>query len=272
MYNNDLIAYYQEAAKYPLLTEEEEKELLQKAQSGDKDAREKLITHNLKLVLSIVKDYTGPGVDTLDLIQQGNIGLIYSIDHYDPTRGAKLSTAASYGIKKYIIKYYFEQSRTIRKPQWQQEMTSKIRDAEQALSHTLGRKPTIEEVAEYVDALPITVERVLQDNAVKQVSLHTPLNDDGDTVEDLIAAEEEVNSERMEERYKNAVKTALSYLSEDEANFLRALYGVDGAPMKTQTQLSEERGYSREYGRQMKEAALRKLRHPDILQDIRSKL
>lgn len=270
MYNNDLIAWCQEAAKYPRLSKEEEKDLLEKAHKGDKDAREKLITHNLKLVISIAQDFTGPGIDVMDLIQQGNIGLIYSIDHYDPSRETALSTAATYGIRKFIFKYYFEQSRLVRKPQWQQEMTNKMRDAEKELKATLGRAPEIKEIAEYIGIPEITVEQILKDNSVKYIPLQTPLNDDGDTVEEIIAAPE--NKEAIQERYRKAAEKALEYLPEEEAIILREFYGINGASKKTLEQLAKERGTTRETIRGKREAALRKLRHPDTLAEIRGTL
>lgn len=270
MYNNDLIAYYQQTKKYPRLSKTEEKELLQKTASGDKAAREKLITHNLRLVFPIVREYIGPGTDTMDLVQQGNLGLIYAIDHYDPTRKTALSTAATYGIKNYISKYYFDQSRTVRKPQWQQEMTSKIRDAENTLKEKLERTPTDKEIATYLGVVEETIQRIRKDNAVKHISLTTPLDEHGNTVEDLIAAPE--NKEASQERYKRAIEKALKHLSEEDAELLSVIYGINGYPKKSQEQIAKERGVSREMIRQKKEAALRKLRHPDILSEIRGEL
>jgi RNA polymerase primary sigma factor len=245
-----------------LLTAQEEIDLAGRIKAGDKQARDQMIQANLRLVVKLARDYEGFGVPLLDLISEGNIGLMKAVDRFDPTRGAKFSTYGSFWIKQSIRRALTTQSKMIRLPAQMVEKISKMHRAARELERELGREPSDEELA---DELGMSASRLAEMRlaAVRPSSLDAPLGDDyssnlGEVVEDESA---ENPADRFQEiAAKGMLEDLVTKLQPREANIVRARYGLDGESQKTLDEISERFGVTRERVRQIQDAALRKLR------------
>ena len=257
-------AYLKSIGNHPRLNFEEEKELSEKALAGDMDAQTKLVECNLKLVVPIAKRYMGCGLPLLDLIQEGNLGLIKAAGKYDGSKGFRFSTYATYWIRQAISRALGDQSRTIRIPANMVELLSKVKKASAELTQTLHRDPSDKEIAE---KLGIELDKVqtVMDIAQATTSLDTPVDDDGETtMGDLVA------DYAAENPYQNLVKQAnieivdsvLSTLSTKEADILRMRFGINADKPMTLEEVGQHYGVTRERIRQVENKAIRKLRNP----------
>ncbi len=255
--------YLREIGKVPLLTVEEENELAARIKQGDKDAREHMIKANLRLVVKIAHDYDGLGLPLLDLISEGNIGLMKAVERFDPSKGGKLSTYGSWWIKQSIKRALANQSKTIRLPVHMVDKISKMRRLAMKLHEDLGREPTDEELAEEMDLPPGKVA-AMRTAAIRPASLDAPLGDDGDSsnyseiVEDEKA--ESPYAQLEDKTVKKMLEEMLKTLNEREATILRYRFGLDGEDEKTLEEVGEKFGVTRERVRQIQNIALHKLR------------
>lgn len=262
--------YMEDMKKYPVLSANETQELIKEYKAGNLEAREKLINHNQRLVIRTVSHYSIPDVEYLDLIQQGNIGLLKAIEDYDPERGAKLTTYMVIQIKRYIMKYLYDQSRVIRKPKWQQTTAKHIQAVSTGLEAALNRKPTAEEIAMALDISTDVVERIIKDEYATIISLDTPLKDDDCDLAETI--EDENAKPTNETKMKQAVLTALSCLNDEDRKFIELYYGVNGKEQKSGSELAEMYNTSRQNICLKRDRILNRLRYPDYLKEIRHKL
>ena len=261
---DNIKTYLRSIGNYPRLTFEEEKELSIKALEGNQLAINKLVECNLLLVVSIAKRYNGYGLPLLDLIQEGNIGLIKAAKAYDGTKGFRFSTYATYWIRQAISRALGDQSRTIRIPANMIDLLSKVKKAFAILSHSLDRDPTEQEIADYLN---IKIEKVQTVMDISQVvtSLDTPIDEDGETsMGDLIADSSITNplSNLIREANSQIVKNILNTLSTREAGVLQMRFGIDAEKAMTLEEVGDYYGLSKERIRQIENKAIRKLRHP----------
>lgn len=257
-------SYLRSIGNHPRLSFEEEKELSQKALSGDKDAINTLVESNLLLVVSIAKKYYGCGLPLLDLIQEGNIGLLTAARKYDGEKGFRFSTYATYWIRQSISRALGESARTIRIPANMISLLNKVKNATTDLIQTLGRQPTDVEIAEYLDEELDKVQTVLDISQVT-TSLDLPVDEDGETcMGDLIADTGSGNmlDNLIEEANCAIVQNVLSTLSNREAEILRMRFGIDRPAPMTLEEIGKHYDLSRERIRQIENKALRKLRNP----------
>jgi len=258
-------AYINSIRHIPLLTAEEEQELGAKITQGDLSARNKLIESNLRLVISISKRYTNKTkIPFLDLIQEGNIGLIRAVDKWDYTMGYKFSTYATYWIKQSISRMLVEQSRTIRVPHHIIEALNKLGRANSELYQEFKREPTAAELAAYMK-LDINKVRELQNIVKEPVSIDQTLNDEDDaTIGDLIADDgaESPIEDIFKAEVSQKIKTVLSTLDEREADIVIRRYGLNNQKAQTLEDVGKVYGLSKERIRQIEEKAMRKLRNP----------
>jgi RNA polymerase primary sigma factor len=260
--DSSLKLYLTEIGKVKLLTPEEEIELAKRIKKGDKKAREQMIKANLRLVVKIARDYEGIGLPLLDLISEGNIGLMKAVERFDPTRGAKLSTYGSWWIKQSIKRALANQSKTIRLPVHMVDKISKMHRAARRLQESLGREPTDEELA---DELGIKASRVAEMRmaATRPASLDAPIGDEdshnfSDMVEDESA---ETPYERLQEKAATGMlRELVKNLNPREASILVSRFGLDGGAQKTLDEVGAAFGVTRERVRQIQNTALRKLR------------
>ena len=261
--DNSLKLYLCEIGKVKLLTPEQEIELAERIRNGDKKAREEMIKANLRLVVKIARDYEGIGLPLLDLISEGNIGLMRAVERFDPTKGAKLSTYAAWWIKQSIKRGLANQAKTIRLPVHVLDKLSKINQAARRMHQELGREPTDEEVGDEL-GLPGSSVAQMRIIAIRPASLDAPLGDEesntfGEVVQDENA---ETPYERLAEKAASGtLRQMVDTLSPREGEILRARFGLDGGPQQTLEQVSETFGVTRERVRQIQNNALRKLRH-----------
>ena len=264
--------YLREIGRIPLLTRDQEIELAQKTDAGDLRAKEKLTGSNLRLVVSIAKKYIGRGMSFLDLIQEGNKGLIRAVEKYDWKKGFKFSTYATWWIRQAITRAIADQARTIRIPVHMVETINKLIRISRKLMQTLGREPTPEEIAELMEVTPDKVREILKISQ-KTTSLETPIGDDedsylGDFIEDTKQATPyELTSQRL---LRENIEEVLSALSDRESKVLEMRFGLRGAKPMTLEEVGREFGVTRERIRQIEAKALRKLKHPSkrrMLQD-----
>ena len=263
--------YLKQIGEIPLLDKEEEKRLCALAIRGDAAAKDLLIRHNLRLVVSIAKKYKGLGIPFLDLIQEGNIGLIKSVDKFSAERGCRFSTHATWWIRQAISRALSNQSRTIRIPAHMSELLAKIKKASNELSLTLGQEPTEKEIAEYLK-IDIDKIQVALDTSKSVTSLDTPVGDDEDTnLGELIADDNSTNPlhSLMKEANKQIIKDVFSTLNPKEAEVLRLRFGIEEDEPKTLEEVGEHFSLTRERIRQIETKALRKLRHPARAQAIK---
>ena len=256
--------YLKEIGRVPLLTPEEEIELAQRMAQGDPYAKKRLSEANLRLVVSIAKRYVGRGMQFLDLIQEGNLGLIKAVEKFDYTKGYKFSTYATWWIRQAITRAIADQARTIRIPVHMVETITKVKKVSSTLLHKNGREATAEEIAE---ELKLPLDRVREIIRISQdpVSLETPIGEEEDRhLGDFIPDEEapapaEAASQML---LKEQLDDVLGTLTEREGKVLRLRFGLDDGRQRTLEEVGKEFNVTRERIRQIEAKALRKLRHP----------
>lgn len=256
--------YLKEIGKIDLINFEKEVELAKAIEKGSDEARAHLINANLRLVVSIAKKYIGRGLTFLDLVQEGNQGLMRAVEKFDWKRGFKFSTYATWWIRQAITRAIADQAKTIRIPVHMVETINKVYKATRALTQRLGREPTIEEIAAEVG---ITVEKVEEIYRISQdtTSLATPVGDDedsflGDFIEDL--TQPSPYEETSKELLRESIEEVLESLDEREAKVLSLRFGLMGETPKTLEEVGKIFNVTRERIRQIEAKALRKLRHP----------
>ena len=254
--------YLREIGQVKLLTPQEEIQLAARIKKGDKKARELMIKANLRLVVKIARDYDGIGLPLLDLISEGNIGLMKAVERFDPKKGGKLSTYGSWWIKQSIKRALANQSKTIRLPVHLVDKISKMRRLAMRLQEELGREPTDEELAEELDVTAMRV-RQMRLAAIRPASLDAPIGDDeSNNFSDVV---EDENATSPYENLKDKTVTGMlqdmvRHLNAREATILRYRFGLDGGAEKTLEEVGEKFGVTRERVRQIQNLALRKLR------------
>ena len=256
--------YLREIGRIPLLTYDEELELAKKILEGDEDAKQKLAESNLRLVVSIAKKYVGRGMLFLDLIQEGNMGLIKAVEKFDYTKGFKFSTYATWWIRQAITRAIADQARTIRIPVHMVETINKLIRTSRHLLQQLGREPTPEEIAAEME---IPVEKVTEIQKIAQdpVSLETPIGEEDDSHlgdfiqdDDSPAPQDAAAYTLLREQLEEVMKT----LTPREAKVLKLRFGLEDGKSRTLEEVGKEFNVTRERIRQIEAKALRKLRHP----------
>jgi RNA polymerase primary sigma factor len=254
--------YLREIGTVKLLTPQEEIELAARIKKGDKKAREQMIKANLRLVVKIARDYEGIGLPLLDLISEGNIGLMKAVERFDPSKGGKLSTYGSWWIKQSIKRALANQSKTIRLPVHLVDKISKMRRTSMRLLEELGREPTDEELSEELGISPSRIAQ-MRLAAVRPASLDAPIGD-GDSNNFAEVVQDESAStpyEKLEEKtVTGMIQEMVKTLDPREATILRTRFGLDGGPEKTLEEVGEKFGVTRERVRQIQNIALRRLR------------
>ena len=256
--------YLKEIGRVPLLTPEEEVELAERMAKGDPAARKRLSEANLRLVVSIAKRYVGRGMQFLDLIQEGNLGLIKAVEKFDHTKGFKFSTYATWWIRQAITRAIADQARTIRIPVHMVETINKVKKVSSQLLHKNGHDPSAEEIAEELD-MPIDKVREIMRVAQEPVSLETPIGEEedshlGDFLEDSDApAPADAASHTL---LKEQLEDVLSTLTPREKKVLELRFGLEDGRNRTLEEVGKEFNVTRERIRQIEAKALRKLRHP----------
>ena len=263
--------YLKESGQVRLLSAEEEVELAKRVSEGDQYAKNKLTEANLRLVVSIAKKYSGRGLHILDLIQEGNTGLIRAVDKFDWTKGNKFSTYATWWIRQAITRAIADQARTIRVPVHMVEVINKATRCNRKLVQELGREPTVEEIAA---ELGLPVEKIIEANrtAADTLSLDTPVGDEEDTSIGSFVEDErtpgpaEATSNAL---LAEALKEILDTLTEREADVLRMRFGMYDGRTHTLEEVGQIFGVTRERIRQIENKAIRKLRHPSRAKKIK---
>ena len=255
--------YLNKIGRFDRLTDEEEIELALKVQANDMDARNKLINSNLRLVVFIAKKYLNRGLSFLDLIQEGNKGLITAVGKFDATKGYKFSTYATHWIKQAIQKGVINYGNPVRLPSYVIDMLSKINKAKEKLIQTQGKEPTSEQIANFIGE-SITAEKVdeLMGLRTDVVSLQTPIGDDGITLEQIVADETEDNVVDDMEKEENLMKLneSLDILSPIEKRVISLRYGLLNNTPQTLEEIRKEFNMSREGVRKIESRAMGKLR------------
>ena len=252
--------YLKEIGRVPLLSMEEEKQLAERMAQGDTNAKKRLCEANLRLVVSIAKKFVGRGMQFLDLIQEGNLGLLKAVEKFDYNKGFKFSTYATWWIRQAITRAIADQARTIRIPVHMVETITKVKKASSQLLHETGHDPTTEEIAE---RLEMPVERIQEIIRIAQdpVSLETPIGEEEDShLGDFIQDDDAPAASLM--LLKEQLNEVLSTLSDREARVLRLRFGLEDGRARTLEEVGKEFDVTRERIRQIEAKALRKLRHP----------
>ena len=262
--NDPVRMYLKEIGRINLLTSDEEFEYAKRAEEGDEEAKRMLAESNLRLVVSIAKRYVGRGMLFLDLIQEGNIGLMKAVDKFDPTKGYKFSTYATWWIRQAITRAIADQARTIRVPVHMVETINKLARVQRQLTQELNREPTDEEIAK---KLGISIEKVREVYKISQdpVSLETPIGEEDDShLGDFLRDEKTMGPEEYAtvEMLKEELSGVLATLTEREEKVLRLRFGLDDGQCRTLEEVGQIFGVTRERIRQIEAKALRKLRHP----------
>ncbi len=262
--NDPVRMYLKEIGRVDLLKAEEEIVLATRIEDGDEEAKRRLAEANLRLVVSIAKRYVGRGMLFLDLIQEGNMGLIKAVEKFDYRKGFKFSTYATWWIRQAITRAIADQARTIRIPVHMVETINKLIRVQRQLLQDLGREPTPEEIAEDMDLTPDKVREILK-IAQEPVSLETPIGEEddshlGDFIEDQDATSPAEHA--AYELLKEQLEDVLDTLTDREENVLRLRFGLDDGRTRTLEEVGKVFGVTRERIRQIEAKALRKLRHP----------
>ena len=269
--NDPVRMYLKEIGVVPLLTNEEEKELALAVEAGDVEAKQRLAEANLRLVVSIAKRYVGRGMQFLDLIQEGNMGLMKAVDKFDYSKGFKFSTYATWWIRQAITRAIADQARTIRIPVHMVETINKLVREQRNLLQELGQDPTPEQIAERMDMTPDKVREILK-IAQEPVSLETPIGEEddshlGDFIEDEVIENPVDYTTRVVLREQ--LDEVLDTLTDREENVLRLRFGLDDGKMRTLEDVGKVFNVTRERIRQIEAKALRKLRHPSRSKPLR---
>lgn len=262
--NDPVRMYLKEIGVVPLLSNEEEKKLAIAVENGDLEAKQRLAEANLRLVVSIAKRYVGRGMQFLDLIQEGNMGLMKAVDKFDYSKGFKFSTYATWWIRQAITRAIADQARTIRIPVHMVETINKLVREQRNLLQELGQDPTPEQIAERMDMTPDKVREILK-IAQEPVSLETPIGEEddshlGDFIEDEVIENPVDYTTRVVLREQ--LDEVLDTLTDREENVLRLRFGLDDGKMRTLEDVGKVFNVTRERIRQIEAKALRKLRHP----------
>ena len=262
--NDPVRMYLKEIGVVPLLSNEEEKELAIAVENGDLEAKQRLAEANLRLVVSIAKRYVGRGMQFLDLIQEGNMGLMKAVDKFDYSKGFKFSTYATWWIRQAITRAIADQARTIRIPVHMVETINKLVREQRNLLQELGQDPTPEQIAERMEMTPDKVREILK-IAQEPVSLETPIGEEddshlGDFIEDAVIENPVDYTTRVVLREQ--LDEVLDTLTDREENVLRLRFGLDDGKMRTLEDVGKVFNVTRERIRQIEAKALRKLRHP----------
>ena len=263
--------YLKEIGSIALLTPEEESDLARRKSEGDVEAGRKLVEANLRLVVSIAKRYTGRGMSFLDLVQEGNLGLMKAVEKFDYAKGYRLSTYATWWVKQSITRSLADQSRTIRLPVHMVEAVNKIRRAQRSLSVKLGREPSMEEVAEEVNMSGKRVAELIQASG-DTVSLETPVGDEeGSNLGDFVADDANSSTEDKAESFllREEIDSMLQGLNPREREVIILRFGLETGHPLTLEEVGKRFNVTRERIRQIETAALRKLRNPSKSKKIR---
>ena len=265
--NDSVKIYLKEIGKVPLLKPEQEPELAKRIAAGDEEAKQQLINSNLRLVISIAKRYAGRGMPFLDLIQEGNMGLIKAVEKFDYTKGFKFSTYATWWIRQAITRAIADQARTIRIPVHMVETINKITRAQRQLVQELGRDPTAEEISERLDGL-LSPDRIREIQRINQepVSLETPIGEEDDSrLADFVEDKETMSPSdyATSTLLKEELYEVMKELTDREEKVLRLRYGLDDNHPRTLEEVGKEFGVTRERIRQIEAKAIKKLRHPN---------
>lgn len=262
--NDPVRMYLKEIGRIDLLGIEEERELAIAAKAGDEVAKQKLAEANLRLVVSIAKRYVGRGMLFLDLIQEGNMGLIKAVEKFEPDKGFKFSTYATWWIRQAITRAIADHARTIRIPVHMVETINKLNRIQRSLVQELGREPNAEELAEKMEMTPARVREILKISQ-EPVSLETPIGEEddshlGDFIEDQdsLSPTDYATNEVLKEQLRDVLET----LTDREERVLRLRFGIDDGRSRTLEEVGQEFGVTRERIRQIEAKALRKLRYP----------
>ena len=263
--------FLKEIGSIALLTPEEESDLARRKSEGDVEAGRKLVEANLRLVVSIAKRYTGRGMSFLDLVQEGNLGLMKAVEKFDYAKGYRLSTYATWWVKQSITRSLADQSRTIRLPVHMVEAVNKIRRAQRSLSVKLGREPSMEEVAEEVNMSGKRVAELIQASG-DTVSLETPVGDEeGSNLGDFVADDANASTEDKAESFllREEIDSMLQGLNPREREVIILRFGLETGHPLTLEEVGKRFNVTRERIRQIETAALRKLRNPSKSKKIR---
>ncbi len=263
--NDPVKMYLKEIGRVPLLKAEDEPEIAKRIEEGDEEAKNILISSNLRLVVSIAKKYVGRGMLFLDLIQEGNMGLVKAVEKFDYTKGFKFSTYATWWIRQAITRAIADQARTIRIPVHMVETINKLSRIQRQLVQELGRDPTAEEISARMEGISPEKVREIQKIALEPVSLETPIGEEddshlGDFIEDkdAMSPDEYANNQLL----KDEINSVLSGLTEREEKVLRLRFGLYDGRTRTLEEVGKEFNVTRERIRQIEAKALRKLKHP----------
>ena len=254
--------YLRQIGEYPLITVEEEVVLAGRIKKGDQEARHKMVRSNLRLVVKIARDYSNFGLPLLDLISEGNIGLMKAVERFDPQKGGKLSTYAAWWIKQSIKRALANQSKTIRLPVHLVDKIAKLRRVSAQLTEELGREPTDQELAEEVGMAEAKVA-ALKSAAIRPTSLDQPISDDDSTaLGDIIGDDHAFDPYEIlrDKDLRDEVGDLLAVLDDRERKIINCRLGLDGQKSKTLEEVGVKFGVTRERIRQLQNIALRKLR------------
>jgi len=254
--------YLRQIGEYPLITVEEEVVLARRIKKGDQEARHKMVRSNLRLVVKIARDYSNFGLPLLDLISEGNIGLMKAVERFDPQKGGKLSTYGAWWIKQSIKRALANQSKTIRLPVHLVDKIAKLRRVSNQLTEELGREPSDLELAEEVGMAEAKVS-ALKSAAIRPTSLDQPISDDDSTaLGDIIGDDQAFNPYEIlrDKDLRDEVGDLLDVLDDRERKIINSRFGLDGQKSKTLEEVGVKFGVTRERIRQLQNIALRKLR------------
>lgn len=263
--NDPVKMYLKEIGRVPLLKPEDEPEIAKRIEEGDEEARNILISSNLRLVVSIAKKYVGRGMLFLDLIQEGNMGLVKAVEKFDYTKGFKFSTYATWWIRQAITRAIADQARTIRIPVHMVETINKLTRVQRQLVQELGRDPSAEEISARMEGISPEKVREIQKIALEPVSLETPIGEEDDShLGDFIEDKDALSPDQYasNQLLKDEINNVLSGLTDREEKVLRLRFGLYDGRTRTLEEVGREFNVTRERIRQIEAKALRKLKHP----------